>query len=137
MLDSHPDLAIPPETGFLPKAARLYPPLFLLPRLFRLLTHSVCWPDFQIDRTEFHQALERIRPFTTSAGIRSFYNLYAQKQGKSRSGDKTPLYALEMPAIHSLLPEVRFIHIIRDGRDVALSLRKMWFSPSQDMATLV
>jgi hypothetical protein len=35
-----------------------------------------------------------------------------------------------------LLPEARFIHIIRDGRDVALSLRQTWFSPGPDMATL-
>ncbi len=137
MLDSHPDLAIPPETGFLPRAARLRLPLLLRSRLFHLVTRSTpAWPDFHLDRSEFRQALEQSRPFTLSEGIRAFYRLYAQKHGKFRSGDKTPLYALEMPAIRSLLPEARFIHIIRDGRDVALSLRKTWFTPSNDIATL-
>lgn len=137
MLDSHPDLAIPPETGFLPQAARLRLPMLLRQRLFHLLTRSTSpWPDFHLDRSEFRKALEQISPFSVSEGIRAFYRLYAQKHGKVRSGDKTPLYALEMPAIRSLLPEARFIHIIRDGRDMALSLRKMWFAPSKDMAAL-
>lgn len=138
MLDSHPGLAIPPETGFLPRAARLRRlPLFLRPRLFHLATRSTpAWPDFHLDRSAFRQSLEQILPFTVSEGIRTFYRLYTQKHGKFRSGDKTPLYALEMPAIRSLLPEAHFIHIIRDGRDVALSLRKTWFTPSKDIATL-
>ncbi len=28
------------------------------------------------------------------------------------------------------------MHLIRDGRDVALSLRKMWFAPAGDIAGL-
>jgi hypothetical protein len=137
MLDAHPDLAIPPETGFLPRAARLRLSLFLRPRLFNLVTQSTpAWPDFHLDRSEFRESLEQIRPFSVSEGIRAFYRLYAQKHGKFRSGDKTPLYALEMPAIRSLLPEAHFIHIIRDGRDVALSLRNTWFAPSKDIAAL-
>lgn len=137
MLDSHPALAIPPETGFLPQAARLRVPWLLRQRLFHLATRSTpAWPDFHLDDSEFRLSLEQIRPFTISEGIRAFYRLYAQRHGKVRSGDKTPLYALEMPAIRSLLPEAHFIHIIRDGRDVALSLRKTWFTPSKDISTL-
>jgi hypothetical protein len=133
MLDAHPQFAIPPETGFLPRAARLSPPLFLRTRLFDLLTHfprsAPNWADFHMDASEFQQALWQIRPFTVAEGVRAFYRLYAQHHRKTRSGDKTPLYALEMPAIRRLLPEARFIHVIRDGRDVALSLRKTWFTP--------
>ena len=37
-------------------------------------------------------------------------------------------------------PEARlttsFLHIVRDGRDVALSLRREWFAPAQDMPSL-
>jgi hypothetical protein len=89
-----------------------------------------------MDQSELWGALQQVRPFTVAKGVRTFYSLYAEKHGKTRFGDKTPLYALDMPAIRSLLPEVRFVHIIRDGRDVALSLRKMWFAPSQEITEL-
>jgi hypothetical protein len=68
--------------------------------------------------------------------VRAFYRLYAEKQDKPRYGDKTPLYCRHMKGIESFLPEARFVHIIRDGRDVALSLRTMAFAPGQDIPTL-
>ena len=36
-------------------------------------------------------------------------------------GEKTPDYVRYLPLLHSLFPWVKSIHIIRDGRDVALS----------------
>jgi hypothetical protein len=41
-----------------------------------------------------------------------------------------------MTKIERLLPEAHFVHIIRDGRDVALSWRQTWFSPSNEISTL-
>jgi hypothetical protein len=80
--------------------------------------------------------LQRVEPFTMGEGLRAFYRLYAKRQNKPRYGDKTPTYCEHLPAIRSLLPEARFLHIIRDGRDVALSLRGRWFAPGQDIPTL-
>lgn len=41
--------------------------------------------------------------------------------------DKTPSYVLELELIHALFPMAKVIHIVRDGRDVALSLfEKAW-----------
>jgi hypothetical protein len=36
-------------------------------------------------------------------------------------GDKTPSYVRSIPTLHALWPEARFVHLIRDGRDVYLS----------------
>ena len=44
-----------------------------------------------------------------------------QREGKVRWGDKTPHYVREIPELARLFPGSRFIHIYRDGRDVALS----------------
>jgi hypothetical protein len=62
-----------------------------------------------------------------------FYRMYADRFHKSRWGDKTPLYCRHLRRIEALLPEARFIHLIRDGRDAAVSLRKQWFSPGHEI----
>jgi hypothetical protein len=41
-------------------------------------------------------------------------------------GDKTPLYMIEMPLLARLFPRARFIHIVRDPRDCALSSEQAW-----------
>ena len=61
--------------------------------------------------------------------MRVFYALYAERFGKLRWGDKTPIYVRQMELIQQLLPEASFVHIIRDGRDVALSSKDLWFGP--------
>jgi hypothetical protein len=43
-----------------------------------------------------------------------------------RWGDKTPIYVEKMDKIAEIFPNAKFIHIIRDGRDVALSMRKSY-----------
>lgn len=141
MLDSHPELAIPPETGFLVAARKLRGRGDRLrERFFRTVTgfppEAPAWADFGIAADDFRQALREIEPFTASAGFRAFYRLYAARHGKPRWGDKTPIYCLEIGLIRRVLPEARFVHIIRDGRDVALSLREQWFTPGREMATL-
>jgi hypothetical protein len=62
--------------------------------------------------------------------------LYAARFGKKRWGDKTPPYSLFLREVESILPEAHFIHLIRDGRDVALSVRKLWFAPGRDIETI-
>ena len=140
MLDSNPKLAIPPETGFLTlrpkfwwKGDKLREKFFQTLVNYPLTIPS--WPDFGIPEEAFWDALLEIKPFNITDGFRAFYRLYAARFGKTRWGDKTPLYCLDLNAIRRVLPEARFIHIIRDGRDTALSLRRMWFSPGWEIKT--
>src|SRR5216684_2083301 len=37
---------------------------------------------------------------------------------------ETPEYARWIEVLHRLWPEARFVHLIRDGRDVAMSMRE-------------
>ena len=140
MLDSHPQLTIPPETGFLTRPMswlkHVSPRTALFHTVTRIPFQSGPWRDFGLDAAEFHSALKEIQPFDASDGFRAFYRLYAQKQNKLRYGDKTPLYCQHLAKLEQILPEAHFIHIIRDGRDVALSLRSMWFAPGRDLQTL-
>lgn len=54
--------------------------------------------------------------------IAGLFETNARGEGKRRWGDKTPYYVLHMPALHGWWPDAQFIHVVRDGRDVALSL---------------
>jgi hypothetical protein len=61
--------------------------------------------------------------------VYAVFELLADKQGKSRLGYKDPKDTMHLPLLADLLPTSRFIHIVRDGRDVALStIRQRWGS---------
>ena len=87
-------------------------------------TSTVAGTTSASSRTSSQARFEAIPRFNTADALRAFYELYAEKQGKERWGDKTPDYIKRMRQIKRVLPEARFIHVIRDGRDVTLSTNK-------------
>jgi len=134
MLDAHSQLAIPPETHFIPSISGLVGEgSKLLNDFHRIITTCYTWENFQISSDEFRKRLSVIKPFNMSDGLRCFYKMYAERFNKSRWGEKTPHYIVNMSTIKDLLPEAHFIHIIRDGRDVACSLRNLHFGPGNDI----
>ena len=142
MLDAHPQLAIPPETGFIPHTLSCIGGTdanrrqAFCEKLVNFPAIAPAWSDFGISRRALLNELAALMPFHLDEAIRCFYRLYAARFGKTRWGDKTPNYGLYAPAIQRMLPEASFVHIIRDGRDVALSLRNLWFAPGKDMSSL-
>jgi hypothetical protein len=130
MLDAHPDLAIPGETHWLTKLIKAaergkqsaddYADL--------IIDHKR-WGDFHLDGDELRERIRQVDPPNAADVTRAFYLLYAEREGKTRYGDKTPGYVQEMPRIQRVLPEARFVHIIRDGRDVSLSHLRMNWGP--------
>jgi hypothetical protein len=54
--------------------------------------------------------------------VTALFDLFGKRRGKHLVGDKTPEYVKSLPALHALWPEAKFVHIIRDGRDVCLSV---------------
>jgi len=83
------------------------------------------WGDFGFTRAELFDRLAPFEPLDAAAATRGFFDAYAERHGKRRWGDKTPIYVEHIPQIAATLEEARFIHLIRDGRDVALS-RSTW-----------
>ena len=59
---------------------------------------------------------------------------YAAKHGKPRWGDKTPHYLHHIDHLLAVWPGARFVVLVRDGRDVAVSLRRMPFGPNNAWA---
>jgi hypothetical protein len=90
-------------------------------------------PRFQLwslDELDVRSHLRKSAPESFADAVRDVFALYAKRQGKARYGDKTPDYVLHLPLLAELFPEARFIHIIRDGRDVALSHLNVQFGPN-------
>ena len=123
MLDAHPDLTIPPETHFVPdliKAARedgATPESAL-----EAMKSAREWGDFGFTDEEMLGRLRALRELEPGSAVRTFYEAYMEQQGKPRWGEKTPTYVQKMKLIQRAIPEARFVHVIRDGRDVALSV---------------
>lgn len=59
---------------------------------------------------------------TIPAIIAGIFEKNAQGEGKARWGDKTPYYVMHLPKLLEWFPDAQIVHLIRDGRDVALSL---------------
>ena len=142
MLDAHPDLAVPPETHFLPKLIRLVQDAGegedVRAAAVELITTHRRWPDFGLDAGELRDRLIAVEgPLRPGDAARAFYEAYAAKHGKPRWGEKTPQYLKTLKRIGTALPEAHFIHIIRDGRDVALSLLEVSWGPKTVEAAAV
>ncbi|HLM30989.1 MAG TPA: sulfotransferase [Solirubrobacterales bacterium] len=130
MLDSHPEVAIPGETHWLPKLIKAFERSKQTPNdAAALIIDHKRWGDFHLDGAELQRRIRALDPVTAADAIRMFYMLYAEREGKHRYGDKTPGYVKEMRRIQRVLPEARFVHIIRDGRDVSLSHLRMNWGP--------
>jgi hypothetical protein len=130
MLDSHPELAITPETHFIPGLAELCasaadPAAVAL----EAIVDTDRWPSFELDPDALRRQAATARCRSLADVLRLFYSSYAASRQKPRWGDKTPFYVLAMPRIARLLEEAHFVHIIRDGRDVALSVIPLWWGP--------
>jgi hypothetical protein len=57
--------------------------------------------------------------------LRIFMEEICRKQGVERWAETTPEHLLYMREIKKTIPNARFIHVIRDGRDVALSWERL------------
>ncbi|MBV8976736.1 MAG: sulfotransferase [Alphaproteobacteria bacterium] len=133
MLDAHRDLAIPGETHFLLPLARERVRPRSPEEFVALATQSQSWDNLTISAESFAAIVDTVQPFTVAGGVRAFYRLYAARRGKNRWGDKTGVYLRAMDGIEKLLPEAHFLHLIRDGRDNALSFQGLWFGPGDDI----
>jgi sulfotransferase family protein len=131
MLDAHPRMAIPGETHFVvPMIKVSWRRARGADELATMIVDSDRWGDFHLDEDELRARFRALDPLNCADAVREFFRLYAEQQGKPRWGDKTPGYVRSMRLLQKVLPEARFIHIIRDGRDVALSLVPRSWGPS-------
>ena len=127
MLDSHRELSIPPESHFL---IRVIKDRYGQEGFLSLLAGHPRFARWGLPIEEVTELMRTADADNPAAAVRLLYRAYAASRGKTRWGDKTPRYVRHIPGLAALLPEAHFVHIIRDGRDVALSWLGASFGPT-------
>jgi len=85
------------------------------------------FPVFNLSDDEAQEALAANAPMGFPEAAAALFMASARKAGKTRWGDKTPAYVREITWLAAAYPSAQFVHVIRDGRDVALSVvRARW-----------
>lgn len=138
MLHNHPNIAIPYESHFITKyfeRASEYGDLTIDMNLRNLLQDILSEELLSMWDHEFNleRILNRVKERTIGGAISAVYMDYTQGKSKSRWGDKSD-YLNRMHIINKIYPNAQFIHIVRDGRDVANSVIKMPWGPKDIIA---
>jgi Sulfotransferase family len=136
MFDSHPDVVVPPES------------YFVIPALRRadayeagggfdvetFLADVRANPSFRRNWELPAPALTAFRddpPPDTAAALLRLYGAYAAERGKARAADKTPQHVLHLDLLARSFPRARFVHLVRDGRNVVPSLLEVPHGPTR------
>jgi hypothetical protein len=126
MLDAHPQLAVVNETYWLPRKFRERSGLthegMVTEALLPLLLASPKFARMGVGEDDLARLLSDGQPIRYQRFVARIFDLYAERAGKPLAGDKSPGYVRKIGRIHELWPRARFVHIIRDPRDVCLSM---------------
>jgi hypothetical protein len=135
MLVSHSRIAIPSETWYLAALVKQFPfdrPLKEneISEAISVMTNHYTWPDMGLDAAEVRCRAANLSEVRLRDLVEIVYRWHMEVEGKNRWGDKTPAYIEIVPPLAAMFGNAKFIHLIRDGRDVAKSFeRQGWHGP--------
>tara|TARA_B100001059_G_scaffold5322_1_gene4476 strand:- start:801 stop:1715 length:915 start_codon:yes stop_codon:yes gene_type:complete len=128
---AHSNLHVPPETAFFFKHR---PPAGSATddaawrRWQQELAEAEEWTDQDLDHAEFIRRID-----ATDRSARSVFltlmQMQAEASGKNRLGEKSPHHLKCVDELATMFPDAKFVHIMRDPRDVIASqLRMPWIN---------
>jgi hypothetical protein len=131
MLCAHSRIYIPPESNFFPRfyQHKVNEPISqqqAVQAVEVIKTYRPFFKDWQGKKLDPENFVAQLADLSIPTILSTLYRQYAAQYGAARWGDKTPIYISSMDKIAEFFPTAQFIHIIRDGRDVALSMRKAY-----------
>jgi len=123
MLECHPMLAVANDTHFIPTVLRDTGAQSDVPLTDDLVDRARTFPNFDrlgLGNVEVYKAGGMSE--TYSEFVTNLYNIFAKKNEKELVAIKAPIYCRNIRLLHDLFPWARYIHVVRDGRDVAMSV---------------
>jgi len=124
ILDRHSAFAATPETHFFPLSYRRNPSCTDPEELVRLFCENPGSADCGFDASVLRDALA-VGPANHASLLRAALTSYSKGLGKRFVVEKTPGHLPFTPLILGWYPQARCVCIVRDGRDVALSLKQV------------
>ena len=133
MLTSHPSIAVPPEGDFLTRM-RVSEPINRgqwQAFVHAFLSIEKC-REWGLSAADLIESARLMRPQTWPelAAVPYWTWLALNYPMANRWGDKNPCHIHQLPHLMRMYPTAKFVHIIRDGRDVAASWMNVPFGPS-------
>jgi hypothetical protein len=130
ILNAHSKMAIPEEGTFWMPLIRARRRDYSRPIRGKLLNRYVEYIGrnsqfraWKMDAGEMFKDILCRKEVTLRELMEALYLQYAQANGKLYWGDKTPSFFRMIDELSQIFPAAKFIHVVRDGRDVFLSLR--------------
>jgi Sulfotransferase family len=125
--DAHPQLAVIKQTRWIAdwyeKRTALTPDGDLTPEFRERLAGHSGFANLGAEPAGLDGMLENGNgPLAYRDFVTALFDLYGERRAKRRVGDKTPRYVRSIATLHELWPDAKFVHLIRDGHDVALSV---------------
>ena len=137
LLINHPKVYLTDEAGILPYMIRNWQEAnFKNKKVFKKMYSDICGTSPMIVKQKKGQLISADEWYGTCKtydfeGIMEAFTRYYtgfDKDSEVVWGDKTPTYNKHVSTLKKFLPNAKFIHIVRDVRDVCLSARKAWKS---------
>ena len=123
ILDRSPGVAIPDESFFVPLLARRHGSTVDADRFLDDVARIPTIRAWGISADDVASRVHSGMP--TGDAIAAIFTAYADHAGKPRWGDKTPMYMRHLTLLERLFPAAQYVHLVRDGRDAALSFLEM------------
>jgi hypothetical protein len=121
IVDAHPQIAITNEMHWITRQFNSRNGI-VTQELVSELTRHKRFAQFEIPRQQFEGLLGSEEALPYPIFLRRVFGLYGHIKSKPLVGNKTPAFVRSIPTFHALWPEAKFVHIIRDGRDVCMSI---------------
>lgn len=123
MLNSHPHICVPPECGFV---QWLYAKnIKSVDAFVAALSQCKKIETWNLDMEALTRHLRALQPGSYADMCESVYRFYAADKDLKIWGDKNNYYIHHIDILEAVFPSTKYVHLVRDGRDVACSYKNV------------